>query len=156
MNKTSDAEASAYAEYTSVRQEIADRIRMRHTLLTLQLTIAGALYSFRARSIKSFEISTHCSIYYLHALSPSCGGILCTREGVLYIQNKLSPRVRGGLGWEAWRKEETIRPGGPSGKLTRAVFGGSPLMISFPVVSAVALIWAIPFTFISKRARQRH
>jgi len=156
MNKTSDAEASAYAEYTSLRQEIADRIRMRHTLLTLQLTIAGALYSFALAqsSHLKFLLTVPFTTYMLFLrLAEEYYG---TREAVLYIQKKLSPRVRGGLGWEAWRKEETIRPGGPSGKLTRAVFGGSPLMISFPVVSAVALIWAIPFTFISKRARQRH
>lgn len=46
MSKTLDADASAFAEYSSLPQEIATREDTQNTILTFQITIAGALYSF--------------------------------------------------------------------------------------------------------------
>jgi hypothetical protein len=153
VNKASGTEESAFAEYTALRQEISDRISMRQTILTLQLTIAGGLYSFALAQSSHLKYLllvpfTTCMLFF--RLVEQYYG---TREAALYIQNKLSPRVRGGFGWDAWRLENTIRPGGPGRKLARAALGGSPYIISFPAVSAAALIWAIPFTFISGQHR---
>ena len=126
---------------------------MRQTILTLQLTIAGALYSFALAqaSHQKFPLLVPFTTYmlFLRLVEQYYG----TREAALYIQDELSPRVRGGFGWEVWRRENTIRPGGPSGKITRAALDSSPFIISFPAVSAVALIWAIPFTFGSGQHR---
>jgi hypothetical protein len=153
MDKKSVSEESAFAEYTALRQEISDRIGMRQTILTLQLTIAGALYSFalaQSSHLKFLLLVPFTTYMLFQRLVEQYYG---TREAALYIETKLSPRVHGGLGWEAWRQVNTIRPGGASGKLIRAAFGGSPYIVSFPAVSAAALIWVFPFTFISGQHR---
>jgi hypothetical protein len=148
MNKVLDTEASAFAEYTVLRQEIADRIGRQHTILTLQLTVAGALYSFalaQSGHLKFLLIVPFTTYMLFFRLAEQYYGI---RDASLYIREELSPRVPGGFGWEEWRRGKSVRPGSASGRPIRVVLDGSPIIISFPVVSAAALVWAIPFTFI--------
>jgi hypothetical protein len=153
VNKASGTEESAFAEYTALRQQINDQIGMRQTILTLQLTIAGALYSFALAQPGHLKylllVPFTTSMLFFRLVEQYYG----TREAALYIQNKLSPRVRGGFGWEAWRRENTIRPGGRGGRIARLTLGSSPYIVSFHAISAAALIWAIPFTFIPGQYR---
>ena len=130
---------AALVEFTALRGEILGRQAHQHTLLALQLTIAGAIYSFalsgpgRTAVLLVIPFSTYmlASRYIAHSYA--------TLNLGRYIREQLSGRVEGGLGWEQWLKNED------SG--VRLFRGLDPLFISFPGVAALSLAGALPYVF---------
>lgn len=153
MNKTSDTESSAFAEYTSLRQEIATRKGTENTILTLQITIAGALYSFALSGPGrlGFLLIVPFTTYMLfNRFAQQYYGVLNAQR---YITDVLSPRVKGGFGWDEWRVAHGIHTRSGTHALVGLAVAASTSVITFPAVSAVALLWTIPFTFFPQEHR---
>jgi putative Mn2+ efflux pump MntP len=129
------------AEFSALRQEIERRNLVQHGLFVLQLTAAGAIFSFviAHRGHLGFLLIVPISTYML------CARYVEQQYGIqraaTYIKNELSNRVPGGLGWEAWQTQhlDFVR-----GSTIRRV---NALLITFPFIAATALIWTIPPAF---------
>lgn len=87
-----------------LRQEIADRKATENAILTLQITVSGALFSFalsapgRAGSLLIIPVTTY--MFFLRFAQQYFG----VRNASRYITEQLSPRVDGGFGWDEWRR----------------------------------------------------
>lgn len=133
--------SGALAEFVALRQEIERRNIVQHALFVLQLTSAGAIFSFalagqpRARFLLIVPISTYmiCARYVDQQI-----GI---QRAATYIRTELSSRISGGLGWEKWQidRREFVR-----GSIIRRV---NALLIMFPVIGACALVWVFGTIF---------
>src|SRR4051812_28289738 len=90
------------AEFVSLRAEIERRSGEQHTLLTTQLTFAGAVLGFILASPDRILLSLALpSVSY--ALSARfMANELGIRKLALYIREELDTRIPGGLGWEKW------------------------------------------------------
>jgi hypothetical protein len=137
----------ALAEFTALRQEIERRNVVQHALFVLQLTSAGAIFSFalagepRARFLLIVPISTYmiCARYVDQQI-----GI---QRAATYIRTELSPRISGGLGWENWQinHREFVR-----GSIIRRV---TALLIMFPIIGVCALVWVFGTVFGTESVR---
>jgi putative Mn2+ efflux pump MntP len=140
-----DSEQGAYegplAEFSALRQEIERRNLVQHGLFVLQLTSAGAIFSF---------VLAHKDHLGFLLIIPISTYMLCARyveqqygiqRAAIYIKTELSNRVPGGLGWEAWQTQhlEFVR-----GSTIRRV---NALLIIFPAIASAALIWTVAPVF---------
>lgn len=129
------------AEFTALRQEIERRNVVQHGLFALQLTSAGAIFSFalsgsgRSGFLLIVPISSYmlCARYVEQQL-----GI---QRAATYIRTELSQKIPGGLSWEAWQVQQFdfVR-----GSTIRRV---NSLLIMFSVVGVGALIWTVSAVF---------
>lgn len=129
------------AEFAALRQEIERRNVVQHGLFALQLTSAGAIFSFaiagsgRSGFLLIIPISSYmlCARYVEQQL-----GI---QRAATYIRTELSRRIPGGLGWEAWQIQQIdfVR-----GSTIRRV---NSLLIVFPAVGVGALVWTVNVLF---------
>jgi hypothetical protein len=123
------------AEFVALRQEIERRSMVQHGLFVLQLTSAGAIFSFAISGAghSGFLLIIPISTYMLCAryVEQQYG----TQRAAIYIKDELSNRISGGLGWEAWQVQHTkfVR-----GSIIRRI---NALIIMFPTVGAAALVW---------------
>jgi hypothetical protein len=128
MNQT-----AALAEFAAMRAEIVARQGFQHTLMALNLTISGTVFGF------AFTQSGRLLILLVlpYTTFMTCGRYISHDYGIeqigQYIREGLSPRVRGGLGWEEHIKLHRVSPG------RRLFFGLDPLFIGFPGVALAAL-----------------
>lgn len=87
-----------------LRQEIADRKATENTVLTLQITVSGALFSFalsapgRAGFLLIIPVTTY--MLFMRFAQQYYG----VRNANRYITEQLSPGVKGGFGWDEWRR----------------------------------------------------
>ncbi|GAM44612.1 hypothetical protein KP696_33260 [Nocardia seriolae] len=131
------------AEFAALRAEIDTRISLQQAILVLQLTTAGAIFSFalsnpsRTRFLLILPLTTYalCARHSLHHF-----GIV--RLGT-YIRESLSRRVPGELQWEDWLIAHPRVP-------LRFVAWANPLYLTFPGAAALALAWSAPRTFASR------
>ena len=129
--------AGPVAEFTALRQEIERRASTLNNLLTLQLTISGAIFSFALSDPgrRTFLLIVPMSTYLL------CGRCASQHAGIAeigrYIRESLSDRVPGGLHWERWLAQNQ-RPRLPAVSLVE------PLFVTFPCVALLALILPVP------------
>jgi hypothetical protein len=121
------------AEYTALRQEMANRAQLQQVMLTTQLTITGAVFGF--------ALSGPDRVALLLVL-PVSGYLLCARYIAQayaiarisrYLREHLHHRIPGGLGWDFW----TLRQ--PRSYVRYGWL--APLMLSFPGAAAVAVLW---------------
>lgn len=132
------------AEFVALRQEVERRNNIQHALFVLQLTTAGAVFSFSLASSKHsgflliIPVSTYmlCARYVDHQYG--------AQRAALYIKDELSSRVPGGLGWESWQlaNYKFVR-----GSTVRRI---NALMILFPAPGAGALAWTAASAFGSR------
>jgi len=129
------------AEFVALRQEIDDFRRAQFQILALQLTITGAVFGFvlSAANISALLLVLPISSYLL------CGRYVAQHLGTLidalYIRVELSPRIPGGLGWEAWRHGPAVsRLGLPLQR--RLWLSTIPLLLGFPGSAILALAWS--------------
>lgn len=127
------------AEFSSLRQEIDELKRTQFQILALQLTAAGAVFGFvlSVASKSPLLLVLPVSSYLL------CGRYVSEHFGTLlaahYIRAELSPRVPGGLRWEAWlRSDHQFKHVLPR----RALVSTLPLLLGFPGTGALALAWS--------------
>jgi len=94
LHSDNEDRQSAFAEYVTLRQEIADRTSAKNTILTLQLTVCGALFSFALSGANrtGFLLIVPIASYMLFIrFAQQYYGI---ENVVRYITDCLSPRVR--------------------------------------------------------------
>lgn len=147
MVKPVDTEAAALAEYATLRQEVAQRNSARNAIFTLQFTVSGALFSFAISGADrlGFLLIIPFTSYLLYVrFVGQYYGIMNVQK---YITDTLSPRVRGGLGWDYWLQSEGIFAPTVPNRVIALILSASSLVIPFQVVATVALLWSIPFTF---------
>jgi hypothetical protein len=141
-----DGHEGPLAEFAALRQEIDDFRRAQFQILALQLTITGAVFGF---------VLSVANISALLLVLPVSSYLLCARYvaqhlgtliDALYIREELSPRVPGGLGWEAWRHGPAAsRLGLPPRR--RLWLSTIPLLLGFPGSATLALAWSFASLF---------
>ncbi|MEU8001815.1 hypothetical protein AB0B66_11680 [Catellatospora sp. NPDC049111] len=133
----SSGQDGAIAEFTALREEIIARHNNQQSLLSIQLTAAGALFSLalsgadKAAVLLVLPLVTYMLAGRHVAHSYACHSIAA------YISTELSGRVQGGLGWETWLQPRRLSP--------RRYPVLNPLSISFPGISVLALLGSLPF-----------
>lgn len=126
------------AEYAALRAEILHRNGTQQNLLTLQLTITGAIFSFAlSTSTVYLLLVVPLSTYMLvgRYLGQQAGVMKCST----YIRTELTNRVPGGFGWEAWIRDQHPQ--------LRNLWALNPLFITFPGSALIALVIVAPPIF---------
>ena len=124
---------AALAEFNALRAEILARQGHQHTMMALNLTIAGAVFSFAltqpsrllALLIVPFTAFMIGGTYFAQTYNIEDIG--------LYIYNNLWGRVTGGLGWEEYIRQNRLKT------KKKIYFGIDPLFIAFPGIGVFAL-----------------
>lgn len=130
------------AEFTALRAETDRRGTLQQGIFVLQLTAAGAIFSFalsdpsRVRFLLILPLTSYalCARYCLHHW-----GI--ERIGT-YVRDSLSARVPGGLLWETWIQQYPAR--------MRLIGWVDPFYLTYPGASTLALAWVSPHIFTSR------
>jgi hypothetical protein len=130
----------ALAEFSALRDEIQERVKAQQHMLSLQLTLAAAVFGFAISrpGMTALLLIVPFSSYLL------CGRLVANHFGTLrvakYIREDLSARVPGGLLWERWLEQQQKR---------RPHFLGLtlPLLLTFVGASTLALAWTIGYVF---------
>jgi hypothetical protein len=124
---------AALAEFAALRAEILARNGHQHTMMGLNLTISGAVFSFALT-----QPSRLLALLVVPFTAFMIGGRYIAQDyGVTtiggYLREHLSRRVVGGLGWEAFIHQNR------AANRTRLYFGLDPLFIAFPGIATAAL-----------------
>jgi hypothetical protein len=135
---TTESEKDAVlAEFNALRAEIIARQNSQQGLLSIQLTAAGALFSLAlAGAGRAAVLLILPLVTYMLAGRHVSHSYACMSIGA-YIRTELSDRISGGLGWEAWLQTRRTVP-----QRHRVA---NPLFISFPGISALAIIGAASY-----------
>jgi len=145
--KVDDA-AGPLAEYSALRAEILQSLQVQFNIFALQLTASAALFSFSlsGKSRAGFLLVIPLVTYALSQryLSEHYG----VERMSFYIAEELSPKVHGGLEWEAWNRR------GPRAYKTLLSWFG-PLPTIFPVTSVAAIAWVTPYVWFANFATER-
>lgn len=97
------------AEFSALREEIQARVKAQQQMLSLQLTLSGAVFGFAISQPgkTALLLIVPFSSYLL------CGRLVAQHFGTLrvakYIKEDLSDRVPGGLRWEQWLEQQQSR-----------------------------------------------
>jgi hypothetical protein len=141
-----DTEKSAVevplAEFSALRNELLQYLSMQWNTFVFQLTTTGIVFSFALTGKSRIGF-----LLIIPIVSYALGGRYLQndrsiREIGIYIMDELSPRVPGGLEWEAWHRKRTLP------KPVIAWF--SPLEVTFPGTSLIALAWTAPYVLYSR------
>jgi len=126
------ADEAILAEYTSLRQEIADRYQRAANIFTFQLTSAGAVFAFVLSDVDAYPLLLILPVtsYILHSRYTIY--ILGSQRISRYIQEVLSPAVSGTLKWDAWYRAQP--------PLITERFFVHPLTLTFPLPSLLSLV----------------
>jgi hypothetical protein len=125
------------AEFTALRQEIDQRISRKYAMVMTQLTLSGAIFGFvlgdarRVPLLLVVPISSYvlCSHFIRQARWVAHIGT--------YIRLDLSPRVPGGLHWGDWLRDHPPI----FGRTFPRFLWVAPLLLTFPGISLLSLIW---------------
>ena len=129
------------AEFAALRAEILSRVNLQWNIFALQLTAAGVIFSFALSNPHhtGFLLILPLTTYafagrYLaqHISIQSVGN---------YIREVLNPKMNGELTWEDWVK------GRPPPLGSRTINWLNPLIIAFPGIATIALIWVAPYVW---------
>lgn len=126
------------AEFVALRQEIESRSNRQQQFQTLQLTATAGIFglALTGRELAGLLLTLPLISYAL------CGRVVAQQYGIAkcgtYIHDELSQRVPGGFGWERWLRKL------PS---DQSVNWTMPMVVTFPGVSAIALIWTTAVVF---------
>lgn len=130
------AESGVVAEYNALRAEILQLMDIQWKVVSLFITSTGALFGFALSSPGRIP---------LVLIQPFSSYVLCARwmmtkkmidRAAFYIRTQLSPRVDGGIGYEAWLSEHrqySLR------RIIRLTWS-SPTILLFPGLSVLALV----------------
>jgi hypothetical protein len=125
------------AEFNALRAEIIARQASAQSLLSIQLTAAGALFSLALSGAgRAAVLLVLPLITYMLAGRAVAHSYACLSIGT-YIRTQLSPWVSGGLGWEQWIRSHRSSP--------KRYRGLDPQLISFPGISVLALLGSLPY-----------
>lgn len=138
-------QSGALAEFAALRAEILARQAHQHTMMALNLTISGALFSFALT-----QTSRVLALLVVPFTSFMIGGRFIAQDHGIeeigtYISAHLSPRVSGGLGWEEFVRNNRVV------NRKRIYFGLDPLFIAFPGIATAALALCTRPVFLALR-----
>lgn len=140
FDEPGDDTEGALAEFTALRAEVVHALSVQQSIFALQLTSAGAIFTFALASpsrIRMLLILPFTSYALCARYSSAHFGTLVVGR---YIKDVLSPRVPGGLLWEDWHARQP-RP-------IRFIGWISPNFVTFIGPGVVALIWTFSSTFL--------
>lgn len=129
------------AEFSALRDEILQIMSTQWNIFVFQLTTTGVVFSFALTSKSRIGF-----LLIIPVVSYALGGRYLHNDRAIqelgtYIMNELSPRVPGGLKWEAWHRNRAFpKP---------AIAWLSPLAATFPGASLIALAWTAPYVLYS-------
>ncbi|MBQ0853399.1 hypothetical protein J8N05_35115 [Streptomyces sp. BH-SS-21] len=127
-----DDHAGALAEYSALRNEITTRISLQHQVLALHVTAVSVVFSVALAGRSRWPVLLIIS-FISYASSEILASLFRTIEGIAkYIDEELSQRVAGGLGWESWLVQH--KPASETARLTH------PYYLLFPGISIVSLV----------------
>jgi len=124
----------ALAEFATLRAEVDTRAKFQQQILALQLTLTTAVVGFAISrpGMVGLLLAVPLGSYLL------CGRYVAQRDAIQrvssYIAGELSPRIPDGLGWVTY-SVQSPRPG-------RLLGWFLPLLVSFPGVGLLALVWS--------------
>ncbi|MFF7264656.1 hypothetical protein ACFZCL_30870 [Streptomyces sp. NPDC008159] len=134
-----DMREGALAEYAALRSEITTRISAQHQVLALHMTAVSVVFSVALSGGARWPVLLVIP-FVSYTSSEILASLFRTVEAIArYIDEELSPKVPGGLGWESWLARH--RPESELRKLTH------PYYLLFPGVSVVSLAAATPFVW---------
>ena len=128
------------AEFAALRAEILQLNQQQSQVLTLQLTISGAVLSVAISrdSLRALMLVIPLVSYLLYFRF--LAGSMSIYEIARYVREELSERVPGGLHWEDWLRRESRQ---------MPIFGIVPRLLTFPGASLIALGWSFATIFLS-------
>jgi hypothetical protein len=123
--------AGAIAEFSALRQEIDTRISLQQQVVALHITAVGIIFSLALSGAARVPVLLVIP-FTAYAFIESLASLFRVIQGIArYIDEELSPRVPGGLGWESWLARQ--------GTLTGLNMALHPYYLIFPGISAVSL-----------------
>ncbi|MER7680826.1 hypothetical protein [Streptomyces sp. NPDC096934] len=134
-----DMYTGALAEYSALRSEITTRINLQHQTLALHMTAVSVVFSVALSGRARWPVLLIVP-FISYASSEILASLFRAVEGIAkYIDEELSPRVPGGLGWESWLARQM-----PNSEVQRMTH---PYYLLFPGISIVSLIAIGPFAW---------
>jgi hypothetical protein len=130
------------AEFAALRAEIDNRANLSWNIFALQLTAAGVIFSF------ALSNPSHTGFLLILPLTTYAftGRYLSRYLGNdnigTYIREVLNPKMNGELPWEDCHRGRPAR--GP-----KTLTWLNPLIIAFPGVATIALVWVAPYVWAS-------
>jgi hypothetical protein len=145
---TGDDRLAVIAEFTALRAEILQRSSILWNVFALQLTAAGAVFSYALSSRSHIEFLLILPVI-AYALSARYASQMLGIERIgKYIREVLDKKANMQLNWEAWQ-----RPKKPN---ERNLGWVNPLFLVFPGVAVAALIWVTPYVWAAHDAWTGH
>jgi hypothetical protein len=131
----------ALAEFEALRAEILQISNSQWSILALQLTAAGVVFSFALSSAGHIGF-----LLILPVITYAFTGVYVDhhfeiQQVAAYIREVLEPKLGGHLHWETWLRRN------PPKLQTRVWL--HPLFLTFPAVAAVAIIWVSAYVWMS-------
>jgi hypothetical protein len=127
----------ALAEFNALRAEIIARQNSQQGLLSIQLTATGAIFSLALSGAGHSAVLLVLPLITFMLSGRHVSHSYACLSIATYIRVELSDRVRDGLGWERWLQEHRSR--------SRKYRPLNPLFITFPGISVLALLGALPY-----------
>jgi hypothetical protein len=127
------------AEFAALRAEILQTLSQQWLILAFDLTAAGAIFSL-AQSSHNTRILLILPVVTYSLIEQYLKNFKMLMRLGEYINDILSSKVPGYLGWEAWVKPK-LGPRKKQGRLRRLIGSFSPLPAIFLLISIVALVW---------------
>jgi hypothetical protein len=129
------------AEYSALRNEILQRLSGHWIMFAFQLTVAGVLFSFALTSSSRTGFLLIIPIVSYAVSAEYLRNERMIRRLGEYIRLELSTKIPGvnPLGWESWRL--------PKMASESRIIWLSPLPVTSPGVSFIALAWTADYIF---------
>jgi hypothetical protein len=130
-----DNSVGPLAEYAALREDLRSRDQYQRQLINLQLTLAAGTLAFVVAhaELEGLFLAIPVATYFL------CGRWVAQHTGmeqiVDYIMNDLSPRIPGGVRWDAWSMSH-LRP-------RRVQEFIVPIIAIFPGLSLSAIVTSV-------------
>ena len=135
-----DPSIGPLAEFTALRAEILQNNQNHNHVLTLQLTITGAILGIVVTGPSlnplTLVIPIVSELLYLRFVTD----VIETFQVARYIRENLGPRVPGGLCWEDWSLHQARR---------QPRLGMTSKLLTFAGASVLGLAWAFDAVFFS-------
>ncbi|MFF4487586.1 hypothetical protein ACFY0F_14000 [Streptomyces sp. NPDC001544] len=132
----------ALAEYSALRSEITTRINLQHQMLALHMTAVSVVFSVALSGRDRWPVLLTIP-FISYTSSEILASLFRAVEGIAkYIDEELSPKVPGGLGWESWLVHQ--RPDSEARRLTH------PYYLLFPGISIISLAAVGPFAWVGR------
>jgi hypothetical protein len=143
ITATQDDITIVLAEFAALRAEILQTLSQQWLILAFDLTAAGAIFSLALARHNTGLLLVIPVVTYSLVNQYLRNFKMLLRLGK-YIQEQLSEKVNGRLGWEEWLRARLVPIGGQN-PFQQLLGSLSPLPLIFLGISTVALAWVITY-----------